>query len=842
MCSVVHTDMDDHPKPFDSLFADVRCEYERLVASYFKLTEHAQKAEHLKAKDVLRDSSRSLEGDTASKTFALKGLPKVVAEPRLEEGHESESERDCGPLKLDKLVQPVQPAGVDQWCSKEVANWPHRTRTSNGTATTEVTNIWSAEFDRKCSDKGRYEQAQSIVTLPDYYDSSAAADEPRGPPPILRCRNGTAAAPQGEEGRNAIDTLATSLSRQESDTGGYENIESMEVKLLRLRAIFDRLDLDKDGRLTVDEVFNLAKTGQRRDLSKLEIVKCIEVCMAIEKGEDADDFDAEATPRTVLSFSRHEDIFLDFHTFSHVALKRDADLRDFPEDVQRHVKFVRQLAIREEAAASLKDFFRSSYTSDLTADDQAELRLQKVRIGVDMAMAVVILANTMTLGLGADVEWVALEYAELGFNIFFVLEVCFKLWDKGLRQYFMGADRTWHVFDFGLSILAAMDISFLLLSETASLNENVTLIRLVRLARLQRFVKLLRYKLFHELNIMVKGVAAGFRTLFWAILLLGFMVYFTGLVLRMTIGFDVDSCVETPDSCSRPMRFHMTQTDMSLPFNTMPNAMLTVFRCVTGDCSSPSGTPLTVILTDIYGALFVLPYCLTYLFVTFGLFNLIMAMFVDTVMEASRLKRRMNEDKESVRVASQLQTIALKIFGIEEADGRPRSHCFRVLSKLQDYFTVDTGDNGVGAQNAALAEFNLQVSRSMFEKVVCEKEVSGILDDLEIGNGDRRELFDVLDADGSGNLDLQELISGLLKLRGGADKSDVVAALLCIRALQRSTKEQMTQIYEQGSELLERHDELADHIHSAGPSGHAGDPMLLAPSLIRTRTGPGPLA
>merc|ERR1712226_1308631 len=74
----------------------------------------------------------------------------------------------------------------------------------------------------------------------------------------------------------------------------------------------------------------------------------------------------------------------------------------------------------------------------------------------------------------------------------------------------------------------------------------------------------------------------------------------------------------------------------------------------------------------------------------------------------------------------------------------------------------------------------------MFNLVICHKEVLALLDDLEV-HVDHMELFDVLDADGNNEVDTTEFISGILKLRsGGADKSDMVAAILGIRALQTS--------------------------------------------------------
>merc|ERR1712039_808687 len=76
------------------------------------------------------------------------------------------------------------------------------------------------------------------------------------------------------------------------------------------------------------------------------------------------------------------------------------------------------------------------------------------------------------------------------------------------------------------------------------------------------------------------------------------------------------------------------------------------------------------------------------------------------------------------------------------------------------------------------------VTRDMFLQQIQTPQVVELLDELEIHVGDRMELFDVIDADSSGSIDISELILGLLKLRsGGADKTDVVSAILGIRSI-----------------------------------------------------------
>mmetsp|Transcript_68845 Transcript_68845/g.212911 ORF Transcript_68845/g.212911 Transcript_68845/m.212911 type:complete len:135 (-) Transcript_68845:43-447(-) len=63
-----------------------------------------------------------------------------------------------------------------------------------------------------------------------------------------------------------------------------------------------------------------------------------------------------------------------------------------------------------------------------------------------------------------------------------------------------------------------------------------------------------------------------------------------------------------------------------------------------------------------------------------------------------------------------------------------------------------------------------------------------MLDSLDIPLASRDALFDTLDANCNGTIEISELVQGLLKLRGSADKGDTVATLLAVRSMQKSLK------------------------------------------------------
>merc|ERR1719183_3067515 len=103
------------------------------------------------------------------------------------------------------------------------------------------------------------------------------------------------------------------------------------------------------------------------------------------------------------------------------------------------------------------------------------------------------------------------------------------------------------------------------------------LARLARLTRLLRLVRVLRMRIFKELLVMVKGVLAGMRTLFWAFVMFLAMVYACAVLLRQTVGLD---------------RHVMNDQYRTVLFGTIRWSWFTSFRCLMGDCSLPNGTPI----------------------------------------------------------------------------------------------------------------------------------------------------------------------------------------------------------------------------------------------------------
>ncbi|CAK9037723.1 unnamed protein product [Durusdinium trenchii] len=73
-------------------------------------------------------------------------------------------------------------------------------------------------------------------------------------------------------------------------------------------------------------------------------------------------------------------------------------------------------------------------------------------------------------------------------------------------------------------------------------------------------------------------------------------------------------------------------------------------------------------------------------------------------------------------------------------------------------------------------KYKLVLLQELFLLVIQDRYAQSLMDDLDDLPHDGANLFEIIDADGSGSLGLAELVQGLLKIRGEINKSDTVAA------------------------------------------------------------------
>merc|ERR1712113_253474 len=98
------------------------------------------------------------------------------------------------------------------------------------------------------------------------------------------------------------------------------------------------------------------------------------------------------------------------------------------------------------------------------------------------------------------------------------------------------------------------------------------------------------------------------KTLMWAMLLIFLPLYMVALILTDSLGENAASK-------------HGAES-----FDSLVMAFFTLFRCVVGgDCTTSDGSPIFVLVSEHYGWIYGAIYCVVMVLMTFGLFNVIVA-------------------------------------------------------------------------------------------------------------------------------------------------------------------------------------------------------------------------
>lgn len=385
---------------------------------------------------------------------------------------------------------------------------------------------------------------------------------------------------------------------------------------------------------------------------------------------------------------------------------------------------------------------------------------------LDTVSALAVILNAMCMGITLDhsPEWPGWLALDICFAVIFVAEILIKCAILGWQDYLMGADRLWNVFEVLLTASAIVEIVLTILpKQDGSVYWSV--FRVARLVRITRIFRVCRLDIFTELQVMIKGTLGGTKTLLWSSALIAVPLYVVSLILRETLGDVNDPSTQE--------------------FAKVHTAFFTVFRCmVGGDCSDINGRPLVLQLARDHGWAYAVVYCVVTIFMVFGLFNVIIALFVENVVTASktddRMKRRERLRDRTFFAEKMTELIAILLHLQDEASANDR---FSMRKSA-----VGTGTN---SYEAIVRASKIEITPGLFERLRQDDMAQEIFEDLDIADEDRFSLFETLDADNSGTIDLAELIDGIAKLRGEARRSDIISLDFMLQRISQQVKDSL---------------------------------------------------
>jgi len=369
----------------------------------------------------------------------------------------------------------------------------------------------------------------------------------------------------------------------------------------------------------------------------------------------------------------------------------------------------------------------------------------------DALAAIMIVMNAATIGVetqcAARREEVprAVEILGIVLAVFFCCELVLRI-AVHQKQWFVNPDmRLWNYFDALLVIMSLADLITLygFANSGSSALDEIKMLKTLRIIRVFRV-----FRFFRQLTQLALMIGDSVRSLVWAMVLLGVIIYVFAIVITAQATSYVQSLVETdsPDwfdaaDSSRDV----TVSALNLAFGTLSRTVYTLFQTVLGGVSwGEVTTPLLKVG--------VLPFVLLLGYISFvvlAVLNVVTGVFVDNAFRSAEKQRELAIQKE-----------------IERKE--------QYVDQIKEFFQALDQDGSGDVTTAELAEMLADPTLSAYFRVL------GF--DIE----DATRFVDLLDADESGSLGVEEFLEGCLRLRGRAQAVDVHHIIQMVKTLQRS--------------------------------------------------------
>ena len=143
--------------------------------------------------------------------------------------------------------------------------------------------------------------------------------------------------------------------------------------------------------------------------------------------------------------------------------------------------------------------------------------------------------------------------------------------------------------------------------------------------------------------------------------------------------------------------------------------------------------------------------------VAMGIFNVILAVYVDITMKAAKENDAVTAEqhaRESIRVAKTTRELLKKFAGAYHVFADQGESDRKNLDKLPSEILLT--EDGLHDKIA--------ITKELFLLIIQDPKVQRLMDELELPP-DRANLFEIIDADGSGTLHVTELLGERLKSR-----------------------------------------------------------------------------
>jgi len=450
------------------------------------------------------------------------------------------------------------------------------------------------------------------------------------------------------------------------------------------------------------------------------------------------------------------------------------------------------LALRQKRAKSARFASRLGLTTEqfsttvsLSKDIPGEHKMLEIMSLFMIALNCAIIPWEMDFTAREEPLPTGLRIASLAFAAYFTLELIYRFWLTKFHpiRFLLGRGGNWRMVDIVVVMVLWIDQIFAAVS-ASPYNSNIvgrtSIVNVARLWRLWRMRILLKYlKILTELRLILTTLRVSVRSMISLALLTALSMFCAAIVLASG----------TLHRCTTANEKVKAGDDFCKLFGSLSAIQLTLAKAALG--GSLWGEVLDVF--DIMP----LPYqvCLMacVFFAIIVLINLGIAVLVETMVVCKRT------DIEVMMWQNDLE----------------RSTLMKRISEI--FNEIDANQSGA-------------ISKAKLELALEDEYLSSILRCFQLATDDAHLLFELLDRDQSGFLDVEEFIAGCLKMRGPAQAIDIMRAHLQINKMSQdiANMENLTA----SIQVASGRDERFDRRMAAQPSQNDGfEPTLSEPQM-----------
>ncbi|CAE7624468.1 Scn11a [Symbiodinium pilosum] len=365
----------------------------------------------------------------------------------------------------------------------------------------------------------------------------------------------------------------------------------------------------------------------------------------------------------------------------------------------------------------------------------------------------VILFNLISLGIEVDIAAregsnnvpIHFDYMNLIVVFIFVVEITVNFIANGPWGFCCSGDKWWNFFDLIIVILSVVEtvVSFMANAVPSSQvsPSHLRFMRPIRLARALRGVRVMRlFRYVGALRTLLLSIMSSIASLFWTIVLLVLLFYSFGVLVTQLVS---DHCELQPLPMGNGTATSFAcqgRGEESTPYfymgpsrywSSVIESMLTLFMAISGGIDWDDG--LTA-LRDIPLAFAAL---IMYIIITvFTVVNVVTGVFCNTAIESAAADKDIAVMKQMRKQAAQVQVL---------------KHVFNEINN-QSTDTINMQD---------------------LKDAMSAHKLSSFFESMGISTGDVWTLFKVIDTDGSGTIDMDEFVSGCMRLHGPAKSLDI---------------------------------------------------------------------